>query len=157
MPVKKRYRIPRARQIGVERGIRKAAISAFHDYQVAGLRLQLVHDREVPGALRQQRAVQFRSAGHEAKRQLLMPIGRRGTAAVAQIRLESHLQVNHGHARTPRCIQNSGGGSNDFRRTRNIHARDVQHALFAGERVLHIYHQHGGLCEVDFYRLGLGN
>src|SRR5581483_2624166 len=42
---------PASFELRVEPGIRKAAVAALHDDQVAGLRRELIDDREVPGSL----------------------------------------------------------------------------------------------------------
>ena len=53
-----------AAQQAVERGIEKAAVARFRQYDIASFRYQLIHQLIIPAAFRQQRALEFRPLAH---------------------------------------------------------------------------------------------
>ena len=78
-----------------------------------------------------------------------MKIGRVWAAAIAQIGLVGHAEVNHRNSVLASCFDDGSNDADHARRVRDVDARDVEHPALAGERILHIHNDDGRFLEID--------
>ncbi|OMP12957.1 hypothetical protein COLO4_02524 [Corchorus olitorius] len=89
---------PAAAQHAVERGIEKAAVARFWQHDIARFGRQRIHQRIIPGAFRQQGALQLRLAAHGFQRIGFVKIGGARIARLGVIAVPAVLEPDNLYA-----------------------------------------------------------
>jgi len=81
-----------------------------------------------------------------------MPVRRLRPAAIAQVRLVSHLQIDHRKRSRPSRCHHVDDHAHHARSIGNVDPCDVQHPALAGESILHVDDYQSRMRQVDIHR-----